>query len=956
MPTTVSLGRDGLVIDGQPVYLLGAVIHYFRYPRGEWRELLLKARGCGVNTIDTVIPWNLHEPREGQFYWNDEADLAAYLDLCQELGLWAIVRPAPYICAEWENGGLPAWLTARTSNLRVDDEDYLAATERWLDAVLPLIVPRQATHGGPVILCQIENEHWASGRYGSDTHQTTLARAAEQRGIAVPQYTCMGGMPGYAELRNGWNNIAEKLVQTRSVWPDNPMMVSELWSGWFDSWGASSHTGKSAASLDRTLHQLTAVGSSGWSHWMLAGGTNWGYWGGRTVGGDAIHMTTSYDYDAPISEYGGLKPKYFVARRHHFFLATLGLPLATVLADATPGGPQVIGQAAVPGRVAGGGGVYRNVCAGAGAPPAWRNFTATYLENSGLDALSFQLFVQQPAAHLVVEVEAASVKPIVTNMPLGDTGLLLHYHTGRLLGFWQQPTRDVLVVYGQHGELGELALALPTEQWSLLDQATSVAVTPDKQALQLRYTIADHPTVVRVGYGERELHLVLLTQARAERLWPLRDGSFLCGPHYVVEDAGALRLDARGEQPIYQLGLDGTVKVRASQAALPPSAPQGAAGFKLGWERVSVAERFDEAGWQPIERPVSLDALGCYLGYGWYHAAWELPDALDTTLLAPGVNDRATLFVDGAQLDALGIHPWGSRYATSLALPAGRHELRVCVDNLGRFNYGSNTGEQKGLLDTLYVGGQQHDLSQGWTALWQEAVFAGEALADAKPWAVRPDAVVDLGNFAFSGPSVWLLRAYEARPGHAYQLIMTGDRNPGALFVNGVAVARFSRHRGGGLIRVRLDELLRPGTNVLALNIQGYAGYPWRATLLEWNPANALLARWSFRPGITPGANHQGEGMAFWRARFAYNPLAHGAGPFYLALRGLGKGQLFVNGRNLGRYWHIGPQERYKLPATWLEAENELLIFDEAGGAPAQVRIGTDELGRDEAVQLVAVP
>jgi hypothetical protein len=929
MAQQISVGREGLQVHGKPFYLLSGCIHYFRYPPAEWRDILLKARAAGLNTVDSVIPWNLHEPEEGRFVFEGEADLAAWLDLCTELGLYAIVRPGPYICAEWENGGLPAWLTARADALRVDDPAYLAATLRWFERLFPLLVPRQASRGGPIILCQIENEHWASGRYGNDLHQTTLAHMAEELGMDVPQYTCMGGMRGYVEFRNGWNNIAEKLVQTRAAWPDNPMIVSELWSGWFDSWGASRHSHKSAASLERVLQQLTAVGCSGFSHWMFAGGTNFGFWGGRTVGGDAIHMTTSYDYDALVGEYGELREKYYVARPHHLLLGTLGAELSRVLADARPGGPTVIGQAAVPGRSAGGGGAFRSVRASPAAPERWRDFTAVFLDNAATDGLAVQVFHQQPAARLSVDVEPLAIKPLFARLPLGQGGLFLDYHSSRLLGFWQQEMRDVLVFHGAPGEVGLCQLRYEHEP-----------------PLLLRYWIGARPTLRRERLGQREVLVVLLTTARAQRWWPLADGRFLCGPDLVVEDQDALRV-AWGALEPYEVDITGVLRVFSlpmqseEMQVAPPLAGRAPLASALTWERQAVAEREGSQGWQAIPQPLAFEALGNYLGYGWYRAELELAEDIHTTLLAPQLRDRARVLLDGADLGWLGVHPWGSRYELELDLGRGGHELRLCVDNLGRFNYGSNTGEQKGLFDTLYLGGRQHNIAGGWVALWQEAVFAGEALALARPEAVRPDGEdVDLGNFAFSGPSVWLLRAFEARAGYRYMLRLTGDRNPGALFVNGVAVARFSRHRSGGLIEAQLDEVVRPGWNVIALNIQGYAGFPWTALLLEWQASEALEARWSFRAGLTPGAAAAGVGLCFWRARFDYDATTQGAGPFALELHGLSKGQLWINGRNLGRYWQsVGPQERTKLPASWLQPRNELLVFDEEGADPHELRI-----------------
>ena len=925
----VAVTRDGILIDNEPLFLLAGQLHYFRWPRAEWRSLLAQARDAGLNTIDTVIPWNLHEPVEGQFDFGDYADLPGYLDLIHELGLYAIVRPAPYICAEWENGGFPAWLTARLAvsgsvgpsgvqrkdrpehsgsgnglRLRTTDPAFVEPTLRWFDRLIPLLAERQIDRGGPIILVQIENEHWASGVYGHDAYQEQQAAAMEARGVTVPFYTCMGAGRRWPEFRNGWSGIAQKLAQTRATWPDNPMIVSELWSGWFDDWGSSRHNGKPAASLDWQLHELLAVGASGYSHWVWAGGTNFAHWGGRTVGGDTIHMAASYDYDAPVDEYGQPTEKYYVARRHHLLAGTLGAQLARLLADAAPGGATVIAPKPVPGRAGGGSQPLRIAKNG--------DFLAAFLQNPSLDRQSNQVFFPPwddlPSVHLTVEVEAGSIKPLFANLALGEAGLLLRSHSLRLLGYWAEDEDDTLVLYGFEGEAGQVELAAPAGSvWTVLE-AGDERVQIDGRRLVVRTWISQRPRHLRVAIDGRVLRLALLTQAQAERWDPAAE--------------------------------------RQSGGRATPTSPTCPPLPLEHWDWLDLHERTAGEGWQPIAAPQPLEMLGCSLGYGWYRAQIDLAEPRETTLAAPWLADRAVVFVDGEQVGVLGIDPDGARSTLPLALAAGRRDIRLLADNLGRFNYGSKTGERKGLLDTLYWGGVQEDISAGWTALWQEAVFAGEALANAKPAHVRPDAEdVHLGHFAWSGPSVWLLREIDVPGGQRAVLTLTGDRNPGALFVNGQAVTRFSRHYGGGYIKEDVTALLRPGVNVLALNIHDYAGAPWRVSLLTYDPALALDATWSFRPGVTPSGlggfaqtgpsenatarpNEQ-RPSGFWRCRFPYDPVEHGAGPFKLAMGGLHKGQIWLNGRNVARYWQIGPQEFYKLPASWLANENEILVLDE---------------------------
>lgn len=906
-PQTASITREGVCIDGKPFVLLSGCVHYFRWPKGEWRALLEQAKWAGLNTIDTVIPWNRHEPLPGQFDFAEEADLGAFLDLCGALGLYAIVRPGPYICAEWENGGLPAWLTADGDiRLRTDDPRYTAPLRRWYEALMPIITARQVQHGGPVLLCQIENEHLSSGVYGADPHQGSLAAMAEAFGVQVPQYTCVGPMRGYPEFRNGWSGMAEKLQQTRALWPENPMIVSELWSGWFDNWGSSRHTHKTAARLDITLHQLTAVGAAGFSHWMWAGGTNFGFWGGRTVGDDMVFMTTSYDYGAPIDEDGRLTDKALVARRHHLFLGTLGTPLSSVLADALPGGLTIIPPATVPGRGEAGAAPYRTVRAAANAPAAWADFRCTYLYNPTLEGQTYQIFLPD-GRRLPVEVEAATIKPIFCRMPLGESGLRLEHHTGRILGFWHQDQGDLLVIYGQPGEVGEVAVTsnlgglgdLPGLWKGLPDLPGSprhLAPSITGNTLHIRYWVGDAPQQITAMAGDRRLTVLIMRQDQAERFSP-------------------------------ETGSQQVARPEPAEGHAPRPIP-------LAVERLAVAELGDGAGgWRAIERPEAMERLGCMYGYGWYRAELELDAPLAGTVAAPWLADRARLLVDGADVGHLGVGPSGPRFSAPLSLPAGRHTLHILADNLGRYNYGLQLGDRKGLLDTLYAGAEEEDISGGWAALWQEAAFAGETIAHASPRHLRPDAEpVHLGAIPHSGPAIWLLREIAGDPARRTILHLSGDRNAGAVYVNGEALIRFSRHRSPGALRVDISHMLRPGANVLALHITPFAAAPWQATLLRYDPAQPLPARWSFRPGVTPGppgaATH---GPACYRATFVREQIPANATALRLRVGDLHKGQIWLNGRNIGRYWQIGPQDNYKLPLTWLADQNELLLFAEEG-------------------------
>ena len=176
--------------DGQPHQVISGAIHYFRIDPSLWRDRLLRLRALGLNTVETYVAWNLHERTRGQFDFTGPRDLAAFVTLAGELGLDVIVRPGPYICAEWDFGGLPAHLLTEPMDLRTSDPRYLAHVDRWLDAIVPVIAPLQATHGGPVVAVQVENEY---GSFGSDKAYLEHVRAGlVARGIDVLLFTTDG--------------------------------------------------------------------------------------------------------------------------------------------------------------------------------------------------------------------------------------------------------------------------------------------------------------------------------------------------------------------------------------------------------------------------------------------------------------------------------------------------------------------------------------------------------------------------------------------------------------------------------------------------------------------------------------------------------------------------------------------------------------------------------------------
>jgi beta-galactosidase len=333
------VGAAGFVLDGEPFRVISGALHYFRVHPDHWRDRLEKARQLGLNTIDTYVSWNFHSTAPGEFRLDGWRDLGRFLDLAGELGLYAIVRPGPYICAEWANGGFPTWLTAAGDvRLRSADPRYLDAVAGYYASVLPVVARRQVSRGGNVLMVQVENEY---GAYGDDpAYLQALVELVRGEGIDVPLFTCdqaedgmlqRGGLPELLRTATFGSRVAERLATLRRHQPTGPLMCAEFWNGWFDSWGQHHHTtdvGASAESLD----DLLAAGASV-NLYMFHGGTNFGLTNGANHKGTYAPITTSYDYDAPLAEDGSPGAKFAAYRE----VISRHAPVPTVgPADAEP--------------------------------------------------------------------------------------------------------------------------------------------------------------------------------------------------------------------------------------------------------------------------------------------------------------------------------------------------------------------------------------------------------------------------------------------------------------------------------------------------------------------------------------------------------------------------------------------------------------------------------------------
>lgn len=315
-----TIEKNQFIKDGKPVRLISGAVHYFRNMPDTWEDIFLKMKAMGCNCVETYCAWNMHEKKPGEYDFTGNLNIAKFIETAQKCDLMVIVRPGPYICAEWEFGGLPWWIQCdENMEIRCSNEIYIKHFDRYLDKMCEQIRPYLTTNGGNVIMLQCENEY---GYYGDDRkYLAYLKEGYERRGIDVPLFTSDGtsrdnildgSIDGCLATLNFGSRVEENFRAHDELYPDSPKMCMEMWNGWFDAWGDEKHHTTSAEDYARVVDDMLEKGSL--NMYMFIGGTNFGFTSGANHYERFAPDVTSYDYDAILTECGDVTKKYYAVR------------------------------------------------------------------------------------------------------------------------------------------------------------------------------------------------------------------------------------------------------------------------------------------------------------------------------------------------------------------------------------------------------------------------------------------------------------------------------------------------------------------------------------------------------------------------------------------------------------------------------------------------------------------
>jgi len=900
----ISYDGRGFLIDSRRVWLVSGSVPYARTPRGLWRDRIRAAKQAGLNCIESRVFWNAHEREPGQFDFEGDLDLRAFIQMVADEGLYCILRPGPFVGGGWDFGGLPAYLhgvedrKANKVRYRQNEPQFMEAVDRYFRAVMAQVGDLQVTNpdGGPIVLMQVEHEWFSHHPDQGVAYLERLVSMMRQQGCAVPILNCNNlwqPVEGTIDAWNGDRDLPAIMRQLARVNPETPPIVSEFATGGQACWGHEAEASISAATHEYRLAGLIGVGAQ-FNLSTFHGGTSFGFSGGRVLGGDACYRTTGGDRGALLGEAGQRGDKYRATKR----LCTFASQFSSVLA-------------------------------------ASEQPTATTAALTERDHPTAVLSLAGSQGELVMLVKSEKDKSKHTELMLPN-GLKLDVpHTGQRTAWvlleanlagvatldytslspWAMVGRGLLVVFGPAGAEGAI---------SIDGEHHSVTVPTGKT-----------PTLIQ---GD-PVHVAVLNQEQV-------DAAYLTPDALLVGCDGLDAQDTPIPKPrwgsVFTLTPDGETKKKRITQPTQPAAP------RLGkWQALSVKPLVDgtDPSYQPIEGPADMGALGQPAGYGWYRFANKKP--VSGKLLMHAGGDRLHVYQDAKLTALLGKGEGAHDTPTQLKL-AG--ETVVLADNLGCYSDGQEVGKDlKGIADDLYF---IKPLKPGKHELVKQPAgdpFAVEGLAYHQRAGVRPMAEA----------VAWTVKPESRKP---IILEIDGLDQPCVVSVNDEPVRYYAAEFAGRRLRLLLDPAdegpMTGGKNTIKLELleplREDADIDKRVCFYQTTGKATPSDGWAFAPWAVPASDDPA-----WRAAPKSLPsqptwlrstfsVKSTAAPLWLEPNGMSKGQIILNGHNVGRYWQqtregkqVGPQERYYLPEPWLltDEPNELMLFDEHGRTAEKCRL-----------------
>ena len=905
-----SFDGKSFILNNKRIWLYCGEIHYYRFPREEWRRALETARAAGLNTISTYVAWNIHEPQPGVWDFEGDKDLAAFLDLASELGLYVMLRPGPYICGEWTGGGIPAWLlTDERLEQRTDESVFMEHTARWLRKIMKIAAPRQVTRGGCIVSIQNDNEYHGGWDARTTAYIEKVTNILRDSGCEVAVTACNCHAPSGKMAINydadmydpelykrldmivTYNTCSNYQVidELRAYQPGKPSILSELWTGPMVFWqkpvtGNMSDTDVARWIVESTLHHAMVT------MYMFIGGTNFAFNG-------ASNIATSYSSAYPVGDALRPREKYYALKPFGAFLSCFG-------GDIAGDDGEVI--------------VYNETRA-----TRFKTGRGNFIVIAGDNDFAE---IEYAGKARRINFTAVQGGALAEGLRVGDA--TLDWSSLFIMGEFD----GALLMYGNAGD-----------DWS---------VSVDGH---------EYSGIVRTApqlANANGLNIIVMDEPTARHTWLLHD-KVIFGGDFACDGKDGEVFEPGKAKRAYEY-RDG----RLTERAIPRPALLKDLPALTTWER---HDPLADACFMPVEHPMFHEQLGALHGYVLYRAHVHSDKARTGALTVPCAATRVAAYVNGAFAGEIGERRTENE-RFDYANPADRLRERISIELRAGDNDVLLLSEDTGrcCLDAmpLGIGGDVYADSHQLTL--DGATYAGKIM-------LSSEAVDYLYSPALTEPREadaisWHI---SLKPGE--RLIIVVHDSPCWVTANGKVAPHvhmvhrpwqsFGYRDGGSHMWHCYTPECYEGDNEIVLTCPGSVENVISHTLAYIVRDEDRLTDWSWcalsedvpyegradyetaargqDTLLVPFAEIRAGGrdyMPAWYTTAFPRPEVEGMGLF-ISMGEMRKGQIYLNGHNLGRFMRCPAQSRYYIPAAWLKDENRLTIFEEYGIAPDGVRL-----------------
>ena len=920
---TVTHNAQCFQIDGRKCWILGATLHYGRIPPELWEDRIIAAKQAGFNAVDVPCPWTLHEPKKGRYTFEDQANVRRFVEICAEHDLFVLLRPGPFIGDGYDGGGLPGWLLEiPEARLRENEETYRSAVVSYLRKLINQVADLQVTDDGPILLVQAEHAWNCANQEQADTYLLEVVRTLRESGIKVPLTNANDlwqSVTGTTDQWRGWSDLMLHMRQLRSVLPNSPQIVSQLDPTSVSCWGDDDAGNKSPGEAMWHLAEALATGSQVVVSPFHAG-TCFGFEAGRLPGRDHGTVTPMVAADTPLGEAGQRTEKYHAMRR----LATFASHYRHVFADLEshfqPVAMDVSSLAPAEGRTAGRGDV-RGVSI---VPQRGDNGRVVFAFGDGVTKST--TVVLDNGLRMPIAFGDQPVTWFVLDADLAGAGRL-DYTNIRPFAI---VNRKVVIFHGP--------------------ARTPVLISISGSPIETTVPGGSKPTVMR----QRDLTVVICNEQQIDQCYFDEstvyfgvDGLTADGkPIAAADGSKAHALNTGDSAELMAIAPDDLVKMKDKARAIAPTDWQAAPAL--------LQTSGESPRYASLAGPETLAACGALEGYGWFRVTIDSKTARKRLCHIPAAGDRMHLYLDGEPTAVLGIGPESNPMPFELKLGKGQHTVAALVDNFGRFSGGNDMGQVKGFAEHLYEVKALKSIRPKKIEADIVDPFELRGYIEQRARGVRGDTRQVLWSFTHLKKAPLIVEVIDADVS-------------GVFLLNDEPIEYYAGNTGARHLCLVLDpasEQFKRGKNELRFAPDVHVEDPQTiisdaVTIYETIDIISEKAKWSFAKWEAPPASMfdsfdmskaktrsvTGGIPCWWTGKFT---VPNTAVPCWLDVTGLSKGQVYVNGHNIGRYFTstssgkaVGPQTRLYLPEPWIKTKgnNTITLFDEHGFAPNKVKV-----------------